>query len=244
VKKTSIVRKIVGSIGALMIAAGLGMLGWFAWQYWGTNIVAHQSQQRILDDWTNSDAIGVLHAPRFGPDYGVPILPGGNLIDAKGTAALGKGVAWYEEGARPGEVGNFVIAGHRVTHGEPFKDFPLLKAGDKINVETRSAIYTYVLRQGGTDVTVPFTASWPLDSVPDPEQTDEEPTKAVITLVTCTELFHTIDRSVVIGDLTSIRLKKSGTIVTTPIPYEASGEDLGPGVTNERPGADQAEGAE
>lgn len=235
VKQRSIVRMFIRSIGVLMIIAGLGFLGWFAWQYWGTNIVAQQKQQQILDDWTNTDAIGVLRAPRLGVDYEVPILPGSNLIDAKGTAALSKGVAWYENGARPGEIGNFVVAGHRVTHGEPFTDFPKLRSGDKVNIETRTRVYTYVLRNSGTDIVVPFTESWPLDSVPDPARTEEDPTEAVLTMVTCTELFHTVDRSVVIGDLTSVRDKKSGKVTTDATPKDGSTEDLGPGVTEARP---------
>lgn len=234
-KRTSPVQAVIRAFGALLILAGLCFLGWFAWQYWGTNIVAQQKQQQILDDWKNTDAIGVLRAPRFGPVYEVPILPGGTLIDAKGTAALSSGVAWYEPGGRPGEIGNFVVAGHRVTHGEPFKDFPTLRTGDKINVETRSSIYTYVLRNGGTDIIVPFTASWPLDSVPDPARTEQSPTEAVITLVTCSELFHTVDRSVAIGNLTSIRDKKTGAITRVPLPYRSSSEDLGPGVVSPRP---------
>jgi len=234
-KRDSVVRKGIRFIGVLMILAGLGFLGWFAWQYWGTNIVAQQKQQHILDDWTNTDAIGVLRAPRLGADYEVPIVPGSNLLDAKGTAALSQGVAWYELGARPGEIGNFVVAGHRVTHGEPFKNFPKLRTGDKVNVETRSRIYTYVLRNGGTDVIVPFTASWPLDSVPDPARTEEDPTESVITLVTCSELFHTVDRSVAIGDLTSIRDKKTGAVTRKTFAYRSSTENLGPAVVSPRP---------
>ena len=188
-----------------MIAAGLAIVAWFSWQYWGTNVVAQQEQQEILDDWTKTDAIGVLRVPRFGEDYEIPILPGGDLVEPKGRNALSRGVAWYEPGARPGVIGNFVVAGHRVTHGEPFKDFPKLQAGDKIMVETREADYTYILRNGGTDIIVPFTTSWPLWDVPDPDQRDVEPTKQVITLVTCSELFHTDNRSVAIGDLASTK---------------------------------------
>jgi sortase A len=198
-----VIRRLFRALGILMIAAGLAIVAWFAWQYWGTNIAAQQKQQEILDDWTKTDAIGVLRVPRFGKDYEVPILPGGDLVEPKGRDALTKGVAWYEPGARPGAVGNFVVAGHRVTHGEPFKDFPRLQAGDEIKVETREAQYTYILRNGGTDIIVPFTESWPLWDVPDPDQRDVEATKPVITLVTCSELFHTDNRSVVIGDLAS-----------------------------------------
>jgi len=184
-----------------MIAAGLAIVAWFAWQYWGTDVIAKQEQQKILEDWTKTDAIGVLRVPRFGANYEVPILPGGDLIEPKSRDALSRGVAWYEPGARPGAIGNFVIAGHRVTHGEPFRDFPKLKAGDKVRVETRGAEYTYVLRNGGTDTVVPFTVTWPLWDVPDPDQPDAKATQAVMTMVTCSELFHTSNRSVVIGDL-------------------------------------------
>jgi sortase A len=200
-----VIRRIFRTLGVLMVAAGLAMVAWFAWQYWGTNIVAQQERQEILDDWTRTEAIGVLRVPRFGADYEVPILPGGDLVEQKGVDALSKGVAWYEPGARPGQVGNFVVGGHRVTHGEPFKDFPKLKTGDRIIVETRKATYTYTLRNGGTEIIVPFTVSWPLWDVPDPNKPDVKATEPVITLITCSELFHTDNRSVAIGDLTSTK---------------------------------------
>ena len=185
-----------------MIAAGLAMVAWFSWQYWGTDVVAKQEHEKILADWTRTDAIGVLRVPRFGADFEVPILPGGDLVEPKGRDALARGVAWYEPGVRPGAVGNFVVAGHRVTHGEPFRDFPKLEAGDKVRVETRDAEYTYVLRNGGTEIIVPFTVSWPLWDVPDRDQPDAPATERLMTLVTCSELFNTINRSVVIAELT------------------------------------------
>lgn len=199
-----------------MVAAGLAMVAWFAWQYWGTNVVAQQKQQEILADWTKTDAIGVLRVPRFGDDYEVPIVPGGDLVGPVGREALTRGVASYELGAEPGEVGNFVVSGHRVTHGEPFRDFPKLRAGDEVRVETREAEYTYVLRNGGTEVIVPFTVSWPLKPVPDPDQPDAEATEPLMTLVTCSELFHTDNRSVVIAELESADRGEPGPRTSRP----------------------------
>ena len=92
VQQESSLRRLILGIGVLMIAAGLAIMAWFAWQYWGTNVVAQQKQQEILDDWTNSEAIGILRVPRFGADYEVPIIPGGDLVEPKGRAALAKGV--------------------------------------------------------------------------------------------------------------------------------------------------------
>lgn len=212
-------RRFLRAIGVLLVVVGLAFIGYFAWQYWGTNIVAKQKQaeikELIADDWgkgIDGNAIGLLRVPRFGDDYEVPIVKGGDLLGTKGNKALAEGVAWYEPGAKPGEIGNFAIAGHRVTHGEPFRDFLKLKQGDKVYVETRTKIFTYVLRNDGTDITVPFTTSWPLADVPDPDRAGEKATEAVMTMVTCSELFHTDNRSVVIGDLESTKDKASGTV--------------------------------
>ena len=86
-----------------------------------------------------------------------------------------------------------------MTHGEPFADFPELRVGDEVVVETRSHIYTYGLRDNGTDRILDFGQTWVLDPVPG--EPEAKPTEAMITLVTCSELFHTDNRSVVFGDL-------------------------------------------
>ena len=64
--------------------------------------------------------------PRFGKDYAVPIIKGFD------EDTLAKGIAWYPEGAGPGQVGNYVLAAHRITHGEPFSKFPACASGDLV----------------------------------------------------------------------------------------------------------------
>lgn len=194
-------------LGLLLIVTGVGILGWFGWQYWGTNIVAQREHDRIRAEirqqWRSDDletkieGVGLLRVPRFGEDFEVPILDGDD------PATLARGVGRDTDGAEPGEIGNLVLSGHRVTHGEPFRDFLSLRAGDEVIVETRTHVHTYVLRQDGDRIRVPFTTSWPLWPVPDPDAAGQEPTEAVVTLVTCAELFRTDDRNVVIGDLES-----------------------------------------
>ncbi|MGJ9412710.1 sortase domain-bontaining protein [Aeromicrobium sp. CF4.19] len=193
---------VVTALGLALMLGGLGILGWGAWQYWGTNVVAkaehNEIRQVIADDWgqgLDSDAIGLLRVERFGDDYEVPIVKGFDDDD------LARGVGWYEEGVLPGEVGNFAIAGHRVTHGEPFRDFLELRAGDVVEVETRTHVYTYELENNGDEITLDFTVGWPLQPVPDPDLRGEQPTEARLTLLTCSELFHTRNRNVVFGDL-------------------------------------------
>ena len=211
-------RPVVRVIGIVMMLAGLGVLGYVAWQYWGTNIVSQQKQadvrQAIDDDWRNGvdgDNIGLLRVPRFGADYEVPIVRGFD------DDALSRGIGTYEKAEMPGELGNFAIAGHRVTHGEPFRDFLELRAGDTVEVETRTAVFTYELRQDGDEITVDFNTGWPLQDVPDPAMRGEPPTESVITLLTCSELFHTDNRQVVIGDLVKI-VDKSDPDRQIPLP--------------------------
>ena len=198
----STARRLMRAVGILLILAGVGMLAYIAWQYYGTNIVSKQKQEavkeKIAEDWgkgLDSDAIGLLRVPRFGDTYEKPIVKG------FGDDDLSRGVGWDTKSARPGQIGNFAIAGHRVTHGEVFSKFPKLKKGDLVYVETRTDVYTYKLRNSGTSITVDFTVGWPLQRVPAPGAAGERPTKAVLTMLTCSELFHTRNRNVVIGDL-------------------------------------------
>jgi sortase A len=204
-------RRVVLLLGIAMILTGLGFLAFCAWQYFGTNIVSKHKQadikQSIAKNWDNGidgDDIGLLRVERFGSDYEVPIVEGFD------DDALASGVGWDDNSADPGEIGNFAVAGHRVTHGEPFAKFPKLKKGDRVVVETRTQVFTYVLRNAGTSITVDFSVGWPLQRVPEPDAAEERPTKAVITMLTCSELFHTRDRSVVIGDLVSAQDKRTG----------------------------------
>lgn len=198
----SIPERILTFFGFSLILAGLGFLGYVGWQYYGTDIIskhkATEVKAQLHVDWgkgIDGDAIGLLKVPRFGKDYEAPIIPGFD------QTTLAKGVGWFDKGAKPGEIGNFAIAGHRVTHGELFSKFPKLRKGDKVIVETRTRIFTYVLREGGTKITVDFTVTWPL--MPNPIDRNFKATKPMLTMLTCSELFHTRNRNVVFGDLVS-----------------------------------------
>ncbi|GGF55190.1 hypothetical protein GCM10011519_31340 [Marmoricola endophyticus] len=199
-------RGVVFWCGVLLIVVGLGLLGYVGWQMFGTNVVsrheAGQIRERTERAWERGEegpSRALLHVPRFGASYSVPIVQG--FTDDN----LAKGVARYTDGAKAGGLGNYVLAGHRVTHGEPFSKFPDLRKGDLVEVETRTATYTYRLRNSGTDTIVDFTTAWPLWPVPSPSAKGAAPTQHLITLLTCSELFHTDDRSVVVGDLVKTR---------------------------------------
>ncbi|KAA1422032.1 class E sortase [Nocardioides humilatus] len=198
-----------------MILAGVAVLAWVAWEFWGTNWVSHQRQDEVRsqleDGWADGDdtvhtkfgeATAILHVPRFGKNYAMPVLEGTD------DEVLAAGIGHMLDTADAGEKGNYVLAAHRVTHGEPFADFPELEAGDKVYVETRTATYTYVLDMNGTDLEVPFTDEWVIQPFPqNPDGGVSAPTgvgKHLITLLTCAEIFHTEQRSVVFGHLVAM----------------------------------------
>ena len=199
-------------VGILLLVAGFGCLGWVAWQYFGTNITSEkafeQETTQLRQVWKQpesqqkgesadgeltptvipGDAIALLRIPAFGPDYEVPILSGTDL------SILNRGVGHYTSTSMPGEIGNFAVAGHRVTHGEPFRQLLELRKGDKIIVETRDKIYTYVMDSSPRNLTVSDTETWVLE--PNPHEPGAKPTEAVMTLTTCQDLFRSPDRSV------------------------------------------------
>ncbi|MFT4298749.1 MAG: sortase [Aeromicrobium sp.] len=208
--------RLLTILGLVLILAGLTSIAYVAWELYGTNIVAGRKQEevkkQIAEDWANnidSNAIGLLRVPAWGSDYEMPIIPGSDLLDSKGRAALASGVAWYEKGVGPGEIGNFVIAGHRSGRGAVFKRLPELKAGDLIEIETRTQLFTYKLRIDGDEIRLNYEQGWPLFPVPDPNARGKTPTEPLLTMITCAEMFHTNDRRVVIGELVDVKEKSA-----------------------------------
>ncbi|MFE2377303.1 class E sortase [Streptomyces sp. NPDC059398] len=87
-------------------------------------------------------AYAVIRIPRIG--ITAPIAQGVSKQNV-----LNKGyVGHYVQTAGPGQAGNFALAGHRNTHGEPFRYINRLRHGDIVTVETGSAVYTYVVDKG------------------------------------------------------------------------------------------------
>ena len=212
-------------VGWLLITVGLVLIGYVVWQFYGTNIVAHHRQDQlrsqIVQQWHDGEdpevtvggglagggpkhrvqAEALIRIPRFGADYVVPVLEGTD------DSVLAAGFGHFTDTAAAGEVGNYALAAHRVTHGEPLRGMPDLQRGDQVIVETRTATYVYVLDTGGSELTVPFTAGWVLDPVPhNPDggvEPDQKAGQQLITLTTCSELFHTDNRLIAFGHLVS-----------------------------------------
>ena len=201
-------------LGITMVAAGLALLGWLAWQFWGTNYVSEQHQrqltQQLEQQWRKGgeqlspkrvpegQASALVRIPRFGKNYVVPVLEGTS------EDVLAQGFGHFRGTAEPGQVGNYALAGHRITHGQPLRQMPELRPGDKVIVETAKATYTYVLDTNPNDLIVDFTQVWVLDRHPhNPRPGGVQPpaSKRLITLATCSELFHTNNRMIAFGHL-------------------------------------------
>ncbi|MEV6650149.1 class E sortase [Streptomyces sp. NPDC051219] len=79
----------------------------------------------------------VMYIPRFGEQWHKPVLEG------TGTGTLKKGLGHYARTTWLGGTGNFSVAGHRRTHGDPFKDFPKLRPGDAVVLTDGTTWFTY-----------------------------------------------------------------------------------------------------
>jgi sortase A len=225
-------RRITFWIGVGLILAGLGLLAYVAWQFWGTNYVSKKHQREITStleqQWASGlgkkpkfvpkgQASALIRIPKFGKKYVVPVLEG----DADGTISpdiLAKGYGHFQTGgvdgakvAYPGDLGNYAVAAHRVTHGEPLRHMPDLRPGDKVIVETVDATYTYVLDTNPNDLIIPFTGIWVLDPLPHNPAGGPEPKQVqgqrLITLTTCSEIFHTDNRMIAFGHLAGVSAK-------------------------------------
>jgi sortase A len=216
------------AVGVVMVSVALSVGGWLGWQTLGTNVVAQRAHDREVDStvqrWDRAEAVAtttlrraplprpangkeaaVIRIPRFGASYAVPIHPG--VTDA----VLAQGFGHFKVSADPGGWGNYALAAHRVTHGEPLRRVLELRPGDEVLVTTRHWTYTYRLDTDPRRLTVTTDGVWVVDVHPvNPDPRGVNPTShlRLLTLVTCAELFHTDDRTVVFGHLVGARPRR------------------------------------
>lgn len=211
-RRPSVTDHILGVTGELLITLGVLLLLFVAWQLWWTDILADQAQSKLADSvrsgWSQQEVehrpppgepqvlpepaesgqvFGMLHVPRFGAQWQPrPILQGISL------AVLEDGIGHYEGTAMPGQIGNFAIAGHRVTYGRPMWQAEELQAGDAIVVETEQGWYTY--RVTGHEIVRPNQVEV---IEPVPNQPGVAPTQRVLTITACHPKFSARERLIV-----------------------------------------------
>lgn len=145
------------------------------------------------------EGVAVLHAPKLGTDWQWVVVEGTDMGD------LRNGPGRFSDSAMPGEVGNFAIAGHRATHGEPFARFDEISEGDQFIVETADEWLVYEVTW---EQIVPPTAVEVLSPVAG--HPDMEATVPTMTLVTCHPRWGSTERLVVGSQLVERRTSAAG----------------------------------
>ncbi|MFD9004915.1 class E sortase [Streptomyces sp. NPDC059582] len=92
--------------------------------------------------YRNGRPFAIMYIPRLGFTWNKPVLEG------TATGTLKKGLGHYAGTARLGQTGNFSVAGHRRTYGDPFKDFPRLRRGDAVVLTDGTTWFTYRIDKG------------------------------------------------------------------------------------------------
>ena len=222
-------RTAIRGTGEGMITLGLVLLLFCVYQLVWTNVEANAATDAASDDlreaWvatapaepapapapaepapapasvavTPANAFAFIHIPRLAPGYVKPIVEGVTPSD------LAKGIGHYPTTVLPGAVGNFALAGHRATNGEPFRDLDRLRAGDAVVIETADTWYTYtmsrseIVKPTQTDVLLPV-----------PRQAGVSATEPLITLTTCNPRWASTERLIWYGALSGTQPKAAG----------------------------------
>ncbi|MCT2589140.1 class E sortase [Streptomyces sp. N2-109] len=208
-------------IGEVFITFGVLMLLFVAYQLWWTNVLAHQAAGKAVDDledrWKQSperkpgkfeagEGFAIMYIPKL--DIRVPVAEG---VDKQ--SVLDKGMVGHYD-AKSGlktampwdKKGNFSVAGHRNTHGEPFRYINKLVDGDVIIVETADTYYTYKMHSR-----LPSTSPSNTTVVqPVPPQSGFTKPGRYVTLTTCTPEFTSKYRLIVWGKMVEERPRSKG----------------------------------
>lgn len=212
-------------VGELFITLGAVMLLFVSYQLWWTNVqadaAADAAGKKLEQQWAQPVAppaggTGTAAPPaKFEPGQGFAIIhiPKLDLTYpvAEGTnkqQVLDKGLVGHYAGtAMPSDPsGNFAVAAHRTTHGQPFRKIGQLAPGDKVVVETATAYYTYEVA-GGIPETPPTNVTV-LQAVP--KGSPFTAPGRYLTMTTCTPEFSARGRLIVFGKMVEERPRSQG----------------------------------
>ncbi|MEU5994103.1 class E sortase [Spirillospora sp. NPDC047418] len=197
-------RTVIRGMGELCITAGLIVMLFVTYELWGTGRYTEGQQNRLHDEMLNSwrsskvttekvklgKGLAMIRIPRFGKDYHFVVIEGVGRDD------LRKGPGHYPGTALPGELGNFVVSGHRTTYSAPFNRLGELDRGDRILIDTRDEQYVYkvtdrkIVKPSAVEVAAPV-----------PFHPKAKPTERLITLTTCHPKYSAAERMIVFGEL-------------------------------------------
>ncbi|MET8097477.1 class E sortase [Streptomyces sp. NPDC005236] len=206
-------------VGEVFITAGVLMLLFVTYQLWWSNVLAHaeagSAANSLQQDWASGkrnpgtfspgQGFAILHIPKL--DVIAPIAEGTSKTNVLDRGMVGHyGEAPLKTAMPDAKTGNFALAGHRNTHGEPFRYINRLKPGDEIVVETQDDYYVYKMASI-LPVTSPSNTSV-LDPIP--KGSGFTAPGRYITLTTCTPEFTSKYRMIVWGKMVEDRPRSKG----------------------------------
>ncbi|MFE5027667.1 class E sortase [Streptomyces sp. NPDC056656] len=207
------------AIGETFITIGVLMLLFVTYQLWWSNIRAHQqagsAAHHLQDDWANGkrepdkfapgQGFAIMHIPKL--DVVVPIAEGISKTKVLDRGMVGHyGKDSIETAMPSAKTGNFAVAGHRNTHGEPFRYINRLQPGDPIVVETQDTYYVYKM----TSILPQTPPSNTTVINPIPQGSGFTAPGRYITLTTCTPEFTSTYRMIVWGKMVEERPRSKG----------------------------------
>ncbi|MEU6771663.1 class E sortase [Streptomyces sp. NPDC046759] len=207
------------AIGEVFITTGVLMLLFVTYQLWWTNVRAQaqagSEAHQLQNDWASGkrnpgvfapgQGFAILHIPKL--DVVAPIAEGVSTEKVLNKGMVGHyGEPPLKTAMPDAKTGNFGLAAHRNTHGEPFRYINRLKPGDAVVVETQDTYFVYKVTS-----TLPVTSP-SNTSVLDPVPKGSGFTRPgrYITLTTCTPEFTSKYRLVVWGKMVEERPRSKG----------------------------------
>jgi sortase A len=166
------------------------------------NIAAAKAEVEAM--WTEAPAaepelhkgFALIYIPRLKDKvWELPVTRGVDPDD------LVSGLGHYPDNALPGAKGNFALAGHRATYGEPLANIDQLKQNDEVIIQTAGNWYVYKLI---LDEIVEPDAMWVLDENPG-GLVNMTGVEEMITLTTCHPRWGSAERWIWWGVLTEVR---------------------------------------
>ncbi len=160
-----------------------------------------EAPQDPLDEFRNaSEAYQASMVGKNGAPIGRMVIPsiGMDLVVIEGTETsdLKRAPGHWQETPFPGQLGNFVISGHRTTYGAPFFKLDKIKVGDEIEL-----ILPYA--------TVRYSVTRVVVVLPTEVNTVAQLGKEQVSLAACHPIYSASHRIVVQGDMTSFSLLAS-----------------------------------
>src|SRR5581483_9564874 len=148
---------------------------------------------------TTTQPLPVPQAPPADPYANVPVVQIGTITIPKiglvtpmyegiTLTVIDHGPGHWPGTALPGQRGNTVFPGHRVTHTHPFENIDQLAPGDQVIFQTASGTFTYAVT--GTQIVLPTDI-----------QVVDQTTTPTFTIIACNPKHSAATRIVVKGNL-------------------------------------------